>query len=97
MLFISTLNLDPQSDPSYIGQDGTHGKDALKHILQLYISLMKRVLLLYQAGSRTQDLLDTLQDTRDPSDYEKAIGKLDAYFAPKSYLNYEIFKFHTAK
>ena len=51
----------------------------------------KRAMLLYQAGSATQDIFETLTDTG--TDYATAKKKLDDYFSPKKNVDYEIFQF----
>ena len=51
----------------------------------------KRAMLLYQAGSATQDIFETLTDTG--TDYATAKKKLDDYFFPKKNVDYEIFQF----
>ena len=54
----------------------------------------KRALLLYQAGQETQEIFKTLTETGD--DYDTAKKKLDKYFSPKKYVDYEIFQFRQA-
>ena len=54
----------------------------------------KRAMLLYQAGSETQDIFDTLTETG--TDYATAKKKLDEYFSPKKNVNYEVFRFRQA-
>ena len=54
----------------------------------------KRAMLLYQAGSETQDIFDTLLDTGE--DYETAKRKLDDHFSPKKNVDFEIFQFRQA-
>ena len=54
----------------------------------------KRAMLLYQAGSETQDIFDTLTETG--TDYATAKKKLDDYFSPKKNVNYEVFRFRQA-
>ncbi|CAB4031131.1 Hypothetical predicted protein [Paramuricea clavata] len=51
----------------------------------------KPALLLYQAGEAAQEIFDTLANTNEDKDYKIAIEKLDAYFAPKKNIDYEIF------
>lgn len=48
----------------------------------------KRAMLLYLAGSELQELFDTLPDTGEDNDYEKATSALTAYF--KSQINLDI-------
>ena len=43
----------------------------------------KRVLLLYQAGSRVREISRQLPDTGEDMDYHRTIGKLNDYFEPQ--------------
>ena len=54
----------------------------------------KRAMLLYQAGSATQEIFDTLTNTGE--DYKTAQEKLDTYFSPKKNVDYEVFQFRQA-
>ena len=49
----------------------------------------KRMLLLYQAGEATQEIFETLPETRE--DYVPAQDKLDEYFSPKKMLTTKYF------
>ena len=51
----------------------------------------KRSLFPRTAGFKVQDILDTLEDTRD--DFEPAAGKLAEYFQPKKNNLYNIYQF----
>ena len=51
-------------------------------------------MLLYQAGSATQDIFETLADTGTV--YATAKRKLDDYFTPKKNTDYEVFQFRQA-
>ena len=51
-------------------------------------------MLLYQAGTETQEIFETLADTGN--DYATAKTKLDEYFSPKKNVTYEIFQFRQA-
>ena len=48
-----------------------------------------RALFHYQTGPETQEIVETLTNTRE--DYKIALEKLDAYFSPKKNVDYEIF------
>jgi len=92
-------HFDPVSDPASIGQRWK----AWKRRFTTYLSAMaitddtqKRALLLYQAGTETQDIFETLPDRGDAKDFAKAMETLDTYFSPKGNADYEIFKFRTA-
>ena len=54
----------------------------------------KRVLLLYQTGEATQEILETLPETGE--DCAIAQAKLDEYFSPKKNVDYQVFQFHQA-
>ena len=49
----------------------------------------KRALMLHMAGMEVQDIFDTLADTGEPKDYDKAIAALDAYFSPAVNIPFE--------
>jgi hypothetical protein len=88
---------DPASDPSSLGQRWKTWKRRFETFLvavNVTDDKQKRALLLYQAGQDTQELFDTLTDTGE--DYATAIGKLDAYFAPKKNVDFETFQFRQA-
>ena len=90
---------DPLSDPTSIGQCWKTWKKRFEtYITALGVTsqAQKHVLLLYQAGEATHEIIDTLLDTGDSSDYQTALDKLDAYFTPKCNVDYEIFKFRTS-
>ena len=48
-------------------------------------------MLLYQVGTETQEIFETLANTGE--DYDTAKTKLDEYFSPKKNVTYEIFQF----
>ena len=54
----------------------------------------KRAMLLYQVGTKTQEIFETFQDTGD--DYTTAKAKLNEYFLPKKNVDFEIFQFRQA-
>ena len=57
----------------------------------------KRVLLLYQAGSRVREIFRQLADTGPDDDYDTAKAKLHEHFEPQKNRRYEVFKFREAK
>lgn len=57
----------------------------------------KRAMLLHYAGERVQDIFDTLEDTGEAKDYEKATKALSEYFSPQTNTEYETYKFRQAK
>ena len=75
---------DPVSDPTSISQRWKAWKRRFEtYLVALNITddKQKRALLLYQAGQETQEIFDTLTDTKD--DYKTAVDKVDEYFLPK--------------
>ena len=88
---------DPLTDRTSIGQ---RWKSWIKrfdtYLLASNITndRQKRAMLLYQAGSETQEIFETLADTG--VDYATAKTKLDEYFSPKKNVTYEIFQFRQA-
>lgn len=89
---------DPLGDRTSIGQRWkTWIKRFETYLLATNITNdgQKRAMLLYQAGTETQEIFETLADTGD--DYATAKTKLEDYFLPKKNVTYEIFQFHQAK
>lgn len=56
----------------------------------------KRALLLHYAGPEVDDIFDTLEDTGDKDDYDRAKTKLNNYFKPKKNTAYEVYQFRQA-
>ena len=54
----------------------------------------KKSIVTYQAGETTQEIFETLSNTGE--DYKMAKDKLNAYFAPKKNVYFEIFQFRRA-
>ena len=54
----------------------------------------QRALLLHYAGEKVYDIFDTLADTGD--DFQKAVDKLTAHFAPKKNVDFETYRFRQA-
>lgn len=57
----------------------------------------KKALLLHFAGEDVQDIFETLTDTGDEKDYQKATTALTAYFTPKRNIVYETIHFRRTK
>ena len=91
---------DPLYEPTSLSRRWKEWKRRFEiYLLALNITnaKQKRAILLYQDGQATQDIFDTLPETGDDDDYDTAMSKLDEYFTPKKNIDYEIFKFRTAK
>ena len=89
---------DPLTEPTSVGQRWKVWKRRFETYLAalgITDTTQQRALLLYQAGEETQEIFDTLPDTGEAKDYQKAMEKLDAYFTPKRNTDFEIFKFRT--
>ena len=54
-------------------------------------------MLLHYAGPSVDEIFDTLEDTGDEDDYDKAVEKLNDYFKPKANVTYEVYIFRQAK
>ena len=50
----------------------------------------QRALLLHYAGEQVYDIFETLTDTGESDDFDKACEKLTAYFSPKKNIEYEV-------
>ena len=53
----------------------------------------KRAWLLHYAGEKVNDIFDTLPDTGNDADFDKAKEKLNSYFKPKVNVDFEVFLF----
>ena len=92
------LQFDPNSDQSLLSQRWKSWTKRFETYLiatNITNDTQKRAMLLYQAGSATQDIFETLSDTG--SDYATAKKKLDDYFSPKKNVDYEVFQFQQAQ
>ena len=49
----------------------------------------KRALLLHYAGPKVDEIFDTLQETGEDDDYDRAVATLNKYFEPISNSRYE--------
>ena len=52
-------------------------------------------MLLHCTGEKVYDIIDTLTDMGD--DFQTAVDKLTAHFAPKKNVNFEIYRFRQAR
>ena len=57
----------------------------------------QRALLLHYAGEQVYDIFETLTDTGESDDFDKACEKLTAYFSPKKSIEYEVYVFRKEK
>ena len=57
----------------------------------------QRALLLHYAGEQVYDIFETLTDTGESDDFDKACEKLKAYFSPKKNIEYEVYVFRKEK
>ena len=57
----------------------------------------KRAMLLHYAGHEVDEIFDTLPDTGDDDDFDKAVEKLNEYFSPKTNTTYEVYTFRQSK
>ena len=57
----------------------------------------QRALLLHYAGEQVYDIFETLTDTGESDDFDKACEKLTAYFSPKKNIEYEVYVFRKEK
>ncbi|XP_021351252.1 uncharacterized protein K02A2.6-like [Mizuhopecten yessoensis] len=93
-------NFDCHGDSSAISQRWRKWKRAFelfvvgKGITDL---TQKRALLLHCAGMRVQEIFDTLADTGEDTDYDKAVQKLGEYFAPQGNISFERHQFRQLK
>ena len=55
----------------------------------------QRALLLHYAGEKVYDIFDTLSETGE--DFETAVAKLTAHFAPKKNIDYETYRFRQVR
>ena len=88
---------DPLSDQSSLSQRWKSWTKRFETYLvaaNITDDQQKRAMLLYQAGSATQDIFETLANTE--TDYATAKRKLDDYLTPKKNTDYEIFQFRQA-
>ena len=53
------------------------------------IKIQRRALLLHSAGEAVQEIFETLTDTGEAKDYEKAVKALNDYFIPKVNSTYQ--------
>ena len=86
---------DPLGDRTSIGQKWIKRFETYLLATNITNDGQKRAMLLYQAGTETQEIFETLADTGD--DYATAKTKLEDYFLPKKNVTYEIFQFRQAK
>ena len=56
--------------------------------------IQERALLLHSAGEAVQEIFETLADTGEAKDFEKAVKALNDYFIPKVNSTYQNHLFH---
>ncbi|KAK3721859.1 hypothetical protein QZH41_002275 [Actinostola sp. cb2023] len=54
-------------------------------------------MLLHYADPGRPRIFDTLPDTGEDDDFDKAVEKLNQYFSPKTNTTYEVYNFRLAK
>lgn len=65
--------------------------------LDITNSKRKRAMLLHYAGPKVDDIFDTLHETGNDDDYDKAVDSLNTYFKPKANPLYEVYVFRQAR
>ena len=92
--------------PPFVETDnnpGPHWKKWLSRFERLMVALdinsakRKRALLLHYAGPKVDEIFDTLQETGEDEDYDRAVAALNKYFEPKSNSMYEVYIFRQGK
>ena len=91
---------DPKTDPSNLN---TRWKIWIKRF-QMYLKAanitdasQKRALLLYSAGAEVQEIFETIPENGEDNDFDTAVTKLTAYFAPSHNIGFEIFQFRQSR
>ena len=88
----SIPNFDCTGDPTTLGTRWYKWIRSFKFFLTakgVDSAKQKRALLLHCAGSDVQDIFETLTDTGNDEDYNKALDALDGHFKPSVNTPYE--------
>ena len=89
-----------EDDPTATGQRWTKWKKRFENFLlamNIEDATRKRALLLHYIGSSAFDIFETLTDTGDAKDYEKAMDRLTEHFSPQRNVDYETYLFRQAR
>ena len=93
----------PPFDAHADGNTGQRWKKWLGRFERLLIAMnieekkQQRAMLLHFAGPAVDEIFDTLPDTGEAKDYDKAVEALNAYFIPQINTAYEEYNFRQAK
>ena len=101
----STFSLPtfPPFDAHADGNTGQRWKKWLSRFERLLIAMnieekkQQRAMLLHFAGPAVDEIFETLPDTGEAKDYDKAVEALNAYFIPQTNTAYEEYNFRQAK
>lgn len=95
----SVKPFDPHGEPSSVGRRWQRwlksfsvyadSKGLLIQVDKADNKIQRRALLLYSAGEAVQEIFETLPDTGEAKDYEKAVKALNDYFIPKVNSTYQ--------
>ena len=95
----SVKPFDPHGEPSGVGRQWQRwlksfsvyadSKGLLIQADKADNKIQRRALLLHSAGEAVQEIFETLADTGEAKDYEKAVKALDDYFIPKVNSTYQ--------
>ena len=95
----SVKPFDPHGEPSGVGRRWQRwlknfsvyadSKGLLIQADKADNKIQRRALLLHSAGEAAQEIFETLADTGEAKDYEKAVKALDDYFIPKVNSTYQ--------
>lgn len=102
---VSNLSLPrfPPFDVHFDGNVGPRWKKWLARFDRLLVGTniteakQQRALLLHYAGPDVDEIFDTLSDTGEAKDYQKAVDALNTYFIPQVNTAYEEYNFRQAK
>ena len=95
----SVKPVDPHGEPSGVGRRWQHwlksfsvyanSKGLLITVDKADNKVQRRALLLHSAGEAVQAIFETLADTGEAKDYEKAVKALNDYFIPRVNSTYQ--------
>ncbi|XP_022777877.1 uncharacterized protein LOC111319348, partial [Stylophora pistillata] len=95
----SVKPFDPHGEPSSVGRRWQRwlksfsvyadSKGLLIQVDKADNKIQRRALLLHSAGEAVQEIFETLPDTGEAKDYEKAVKALNDYFIPKVNSTYQ--------
>jgi len=101
----SVKPFDPHGQPSGVGRRWqswlknfsmyADSKGLLIEVDKADNKIQRRALLLHSASEAVQEIFETLTDTGEVKDYEKAVKALNDYFIPKVNLTYQNHLFHS--